>query len=292
MYRAKESGRARVALFDEEMRVRAMEQAELERALWRSLKDRELRVHYQPVVRLADHAVVGLEALLRWQHPQLGLLSPDAFIDVAEQSDLIVGLGTWVLNEVCRQTRIWRDTIPGFGRCIVWMNVSAAQFGRMDVAAVTAAALEAHQLDAKALGLEITESVFVDNTTAVRSSLHDLQELGVSIAIDDFGTGFSSLGALKRLPAQVLKIDGTFINGTDPKDSAIAAACIALAESLGLTAVAEAVETEEQRAKLIDMGYVLGQGFLFCRPVPPDHAEEFLRVHELARPRRSEAIVS
>jgi diguanylate cyclase (GGDEF)-like protein len=284
MYRAKEAGRARVELFDEDMRVQAVQRAELERALWRSAAEESLRLFYQPIVRLSDDAVVGVEALIRWQHPRLGLLAPAAFLPIAEQSDLIVNVGMWVVGEVCRQAREWRDTVPGFDSCVTWMNVSGAQFARMDVAAAIAHFLKSTGLDAGALGLEINESAFGERGDDMPITLRALHDLGVAIAIDDFGTGFSSLGSLKRVPAHVLKIDGSFVNGvgTNPEDAAIATACVALAGSLGLATVAEAVETPDQRDRLAAIGCQFGQGYCFSPALPAAQAESYLRAHVLA----------
>jgi EAL domain-containing protein (putative c-di-GMP-specific phosphodiesterase class I) len=261
------------------MRARAVQRLELERSLHHSVEEHALLLHYQPTVDLADGRVTGVEALVRWQHPTLGLLRPDLFIPIAEDSELIVTVGTWVLNEACRQAAAWRRSIPGLEDFVMWVNVSGAQLSRMDVPAAVAAALDATGLEASGLGLEITETVFIDQTESMYATFAELRALGVMVAIDDFGTGFSSLGSLKRFRADVLKIDGSFVKGIedDEEDIAIVAACIALAETLGLSTIAEAVETSGQRARLIAMGCEHAQGFLFCRPVPAEDAEAYLR---------------
>jgi diguanylate cyclase (GGDEF)-like protein len=281
MYHAKGAGRARVELFDEEMRTKSVECVELEQRLRHCTHENALRLHYQPIVRLADGAVVGVEALVRWQHPELGLLAPAAFIPIAEQSNLIVDVGTWVLDEACRQAAVWHRTIPGFEDCVVWVNVSAAQFSRMDVPGAVMNALGAAGLGASGLGLEITESVFIDESTEMAATFQRLDDLGVSIAIDDFGTGFSSLGSLKRFPARVLKVDGSFVRGLDgdPEDAPITTACVALSKSLQMTAVAEGVESANQCARLIELGYEFGQGFYFSRPLPADEIDSYLWAH-------------
>ena len=283
MYRAKEVGRARVELFDEDMRVSAVERAELERELRRTTRENGLELYYQPIVALADGAVVGVEALVRWKHPQLGMLSPTTFIPIAEQSDLIVELGAWVLGEACRQASVWR-TLPGLADCPVWVNVSAVQFSRSDVPRDAVRAMRAAGLDAGGLGLEITESVFINQTPELHGTFQELDDLGISLAIDDFGTGFSSLGSLKRFPARVLKVDGSFVSGveSDSEDAAITAACVALSEALGMTAIAEGVETAGQRDRLLDMGYEFGQGFYFSPPVPGPEVEAYLRARPVA----------
>jgi diguanylate cyclase (GGDEF)-like protein len=280
MYRAKDLGRGRIELFDEQTRTRAVERLEMERALHRGLREGEFRLYYQPTVRLSDGAVVGVEALLRWQHPELGLLTPAAFIPLAEDSELIVSLGEWVLQEACQQAAAWRAAVP-LDEFVMWVNVSGAQFARMDVPGAVAAALASTGLDASSLGLEITESVFMGDTAHLHRAFDALSDLGVVIAIDDFGTGFSSLSSLKRFPADVLKIDGYFIQGLghDPEDAAIVETCVALADALGLAVVAEQVETAEQRVILAAMGCEYGQGYYFCKPLLGPSAEAYLRQH-------------
>jgi diguanylate cyclase (GGDEF)-like protein len=280
MYRAKDLGRGRIELFDEQTRARAVERLEMERALHRGLREGEFRLYYQPTVRLSDGAVVGAEALLRWQHPELGLLAPASFITLAEDSDLIVSLGEWVLQQACQQAAAWRATIP-LEDFVIWVNVSGGQFARMDVPAAVASALAAASLPPSALGLEITESVFIGDTAHLQRAFEALADLGVFIAIDDFGTGFSSLSSLKRFPADVLKIDGYFVKGLghDAEDTAIVETCVALADALGLAVIAEQVETADQRAVLADMGCQYGQGYYFCKPLVAPSAEAYLRQH-------------
>ncbi|MEY2430282.1 MAG: hypothetical protein QOC92_7 [Acidimicrobiaceae bacterium] len=284
MYRAKEAGRARVELFDERVRLASVDRLGMERELGRAIEERSLALHYQPMVRLGDGVVVGVEALLRWHHPRLGMVLPGEFIPLAEESDLIVDVGTFALEEACRQARAWRETIPGLDELVVWVNVSGAQFNRADVPAAVARALEANGLSPSALGLEITESVFVKQTDTLRCALTKLRALGVGIAIDDFGTGFSSLGRLKDLPADVIKIDGCFVRGLGQtaQDSAIVAACVALADALDLTAVAECIETEDQLAALVAERCPYGQGYYFSAPLPADAATDYLRQHNTA----------
>jgi EAL domain-containing protein (putative c-di-GMP-specific phosphodiesterase class I)/CheY-like chemotaxis protein len=233
-------------------------------------------------MRLADEVVVGVEALLRWHHPSHGLLMPGAFIPVAEESDLIVEVGTYALQEACRQGRAWRQTtIAADEDFVIWVNVSGAQFSRMDVPATVAQILEANGLEPQSLGLEITESVFAGQTDALCVALTKLRSLGVRIAIDDFGTGFSSLGRLKDLPADVIKIDGSFVRGLGhaAQDSAIVAACVGLSDALGLTAVAECIETTEQFAALVAENCLFGQGYYFSAAVPAEDATRYIRQH-------------
>ena len=279
MYSAKESGRARVVLFDDELRRESIERLELERSLRIAVCDDSLELYYQPMIRLSDEAVVGVEALFRWNHPNFGLLQADTLIKLAEESDLIGMVGHWVLRNACRQAAEWRRTIPGLPDLKVWINVSPAQFKYRDVAQDTADALGEAQLDASAIGIEITETVFVEETRKVQDAFAALQGLGVSVAIDDFGTGYSSLGALKRFPVEILKVDGSFVKGlgSETQDTAIVAACIALGAAMGLTVVAESVETDDQAQQLAAMGCGWAQGFHFSSPLPATAASAFLR---------------
>jgi diguanylate cyclase (GGDEF)-like protein len=281
MYRAKEAGRARVELFDERARLASVQRASMERELQAAVTDGTLTLHYQPVVTLADRHVVGVEALLRWDHPTLGMVLPGEFIPLAEESSLIVDLGTFALQEACRQARAWRDTIPGLDDLTMWVNVSGAQLNRMDLCSLVAETLAVSGLPPHALGLEITESVFVQQAAPLRAALTTLRSLGVRIAIDDFGTGFSSLGRLKELPTDVIKIDGCFVHdlGNDAEDIAIVAACMALADALGLTVVAECIETTGQLAVLLDEHCHHGQGYLFSAPMRADAATRYLLRH-------------
>jgi len=282
MYRAKDSGRNRVEVFSEDVRLLAIEKLELERALQEAISGGELRLVFQPTIRLEDGRLSGLEALVRWQHPQRGLLVPATFIPIAEESDLIVGLGEWVLERACRQVAEWRASMPQLGDFVLWVNMSAGQFLRTDPAAVIARVLLETGLPARALGIEITESVFMTDTDRFGRAVADLQALGVSIAIDDFGSGFSSLGYLKRFPIDVIKIDSSFVRGIggDP-ETALVRACLALAGSLGLATVAEGVETADQAAWLARSGCQDAQGYFYSRPLEPADAEAFLVAQSL-----------
>jgi diguanylate cyclase (GGDEF)-like protein len=284
MYRAKDSGRNRVEVFSEDVRLLAIEKLELERALQQAISAGDLRLVYQPTIRLEDGRLSGLEALVRWQHPQRGVLTPATFIPIAEESDLIVALGEWVLEHACRQVATWRASMPQLGDFVLWVNMSAIQFLRTDPAAVIARVLTETGLPARALGIEITESVFMTDTDRFGRAVADLQTLGISIAIDDFGSGFSSLGYLKRFPIDVIKIDSSFVRGigADP-ETALVRACLALAGSLGLATVAEGVETADQAAWLARSGCQGAQGYFYSRPLQPADAEAFL-VAESLRP--------
>jgi predicted signal transduction protein with EAL and GGDEF domain len=279
MYRAKELGKARCELFDQSMRTRAVERLELEAGLRSALDNGELCLHYQPAVDLQRGRVVGVEALIRWEHPELGLLPPDRFIPLAEQTGLIVPIGTWVLSEACRQLDEW-------GLPDLWMavNVSPRQLASdVLVHAVTTALADAG-LEPSRLWLEITESAVIGDPEAAVAQLHRLKSLGVKLAIDDFGIGYSSLANLRELlPVDALKIDRSFVAGVgaNADDRAIVESVIGLAQSLGLDAVAEGVETPDQAAMLTDLDCSHAQGFHFAYPLEADALSELLGARAL-----------
>jgi diguanylate cyclase (GGDEF)-like protein len=270
MYRAKERGRGRVEVFDEALRTRIMERLELENGLRRALQRDELRVYYQPEVSLSQERMIAVEALVRWEHPRRGLLQPDAFVPLAEETGLIVAIGEWVLNEACRQVATWRRNGVEIDLSV---NVSARQLAQPDIVDVVRATLEASGLPAESLCLEITESAFMRDPDAALATLTLVKELGVKIALDDFGVGFSSLAQLKRmLPLHALKVDRSFISGLadDERNSAIVAAVVLMATTLGVTAIAEGVETEAQALQARALGCDVSQGYFFTAPEPPE----------------------
>lgn len=279
MYRAKENGKARYELFDHEMRARAMERLAMENALHRALERIEFRVFYQPEVDLETGAVRGVEALLRWQHPQRGLVSPCDFVPLAEETGLIVPVGAWVLEEACRQAQSWRERYPHQASLGVAVNLSGRQFAQPDLLELVEKVLASTGLDASALCLEMTETVLIENSEQTLSVLAGLRRLGVRTGIDDFGTGYSSLSYLKSFDVDVLKVDRSFVNGLTPggHDSAILAAVARLADALDLTVVAEGVETREQLAELRNLGFKSAQGYHFARPGPADAIGELLQ---------------
>ncbi len=274
MYRAKDLGRGRTAVVDADIRARASARLEAITGLRRALSEGELRLVYQPIVDLADEQLLGFEALVRWQHPERGLLTPAAFIADAEETGLIVPLGEWVLRTALQQSARWATLSAVPAPPLMSVNLSARQLEEPDFPGVVAACLEASAFPAAALTLEITETVVMQDVAQNVEHLQALRELGVNLSIDDFGTGYSSLVYLKRLPVTTLKIDREFVDGLgrDPDDSAIVAAVIALARALGLHVVAEGVETPRQLLELCRLGCDAAQGYLFSRPVPAEQA--------------------
>jgi len=278
MYQAKARGRSRHEVFDSRLRTRALDRLEVESALRRALVRHELRVHYQPVFDLATGGVTGVEALLRWEHPQRGLLLPAEFLRVAEESGLVVPVGSWVMRQACRQIQRLRVEVPGYDKLQVAVNLSARQIGHPYLVDELAKVLADTNVGPDTLVLEITESVLMDDVPANGETLRRLKDLGVRLAIDDFGTGYSSLAYLRRFPVDVLKVDRSFVSGlgVDPEDAAITNAVITLSHTLGLVAIAEGVESPLQRDELIRLGCDQAQGFLLGRPMNPADLADFL----------------
>ena len=275
MYRAKELGRARYEVFDQGLARRARRRLDVDAELRTALERGELELHFQPEIDVVDDRVVGMEALVRWQHPQRGLLLPGEFIDVAEESDLILSLGVWVLREACTIGGDWASHY-GEDAPEISVNVSARQLHDPDFLADTRRVLDETGLPPRLLRMEITESVLADSI--VPEVLAELQLMGVSIAIDDFGTGYSSLSYLDRLPVDVIKIDRSFLAPVLTADdrAPVVEATLAMARSLGLRVVAEGVETPSHVSLLLRLGCHRGQGFFFGRPAPATAAERFI----------------
>jgi diguanylate cyclase (GGDEF)-like protein len=283
MYDAKAQGKNTCSIFRADMERASRARMRLETDLRHAIARGELRLLYQPIVDLKQHRMVGVEALLRWLHPEFGLVPPSEFIAVAESSGLIVDIGQWVLHTACRQARAWREA--GFGGLHVAVNVSARQI-RRGLHAQVEEALAATGGDPGSLEIEITEHSMVEDIESNVAELAALGELGIQVAVDDFGTGLSSLAYLKRLPINKLKIDRTFVKDLpqDADDAAIARAIVSMARSLGLTVVAEGVETEAQRDFLSAQGCDCAQGFLYSRPVDADAITELLQRHRRLGP--------
>jgi len=281
MYRAKTMGKAQHQIFDVGMHAAVSSLLELEADLRRAIQNEEFQVHYQPLISLANGAVMGTEALLRWQHPKRGLLPPSAFITILEETGMIIPVGEWVLRTACKQNKAWQDA--GFPHLRVAVNFSARQFQIRNLAELIRSVLAETGMPAETLEVEITESTALKDTILTLETLDQLHALGVNISLDDFGTGYSALGYLNRYPFQTLKADRTFISDIpgDSKDTAITAAIIAMAHSLKLRVVAEGVETVEQLDFLRSNNCDEVQGFLFSRPVPPDELANLLQKKEL-----------
>jgi diguanylate cyclase (GGDEF)-like protein/PAS domain S-box-containing protein len=268
MYRAKDQGRNRCEVFDGAMRTRVMERLRVESELRGVIKRDELTLHYQPIVSVTDGSVVGLEALVRWEHPQRGVVAPADFIPLAEESGLIVAIGAWVLEEACRQTARWQEAHPRSPPVQVFVNVSERQL-TPDFIDTVSNALEQSGLDPTRLVLEITESVVVESPQSA-DLLRALRKRGVQLALDDFGTGYSSLAYLTRFPLDILKIDRSLLANLGQGEQAfkVAAAAIEMGRALGMTVIGEGVETTEQLAHLQELDCPFAQGYLFAKPQP------------------------
>ena len=269
MYEAKKEGKAGCKVFNSGMYTKALRRLEMENDLRRAIERGELRVYYQPKVLLSTGRIIGMEALVRWEHPERGLVLPDEFIPLAEETGLIVPLGQWVLRETCRQAREWQEQYPTASWLATSVNLSVKQFRVPNLVQNLKDTLREHGLDPRCLQLEITESVVAYDVEYAVSVLRKLKGLGVRLAIDDFGTGYSSLVSLQRFPFDDLKIDGGFVAGLreNSQDEAIAGLVIDLAHALGMRAIAEGVETVEQLARLRGMGCDQGQGSYFWKPL-------------------------
>jgi diguanylate cyclase (GGDEF)-like protein/PAS domain S-box-containing protein len=282
LYRAKSAGGDLFVVFDEAMNAQALDRLDLESDLRHALEQDELRLHYQAEVDLAIARIVGVEALVRWDHPRRGLLPPAHFIPLAEEIGLILPIGQWVLDEACRQARVWFDALPAGRRPIMSVNLSVREFQQPDIADRVGRSLASAGLPPGMLRLEITESMILDPSARAEALIASLHERGVRIALDDFGTGYSSLSAIRRLPVDTLKIDRSFIAGVheSPSDVAIAEAIVRLAHALGMDVVAEGIESDLQRRPLQAIGVDRGQGFHFGRPVPGAEMQALLLAGE------------
>ncbi len=277
MYAAKNSGKGRCEVFQPHHHAAQLQREQLRADLHQALDRREFALHYQPIVDIASGRTTGFEALLRWQHPQRGLVPPGDFIALAEQDGLIVPIGGWVVVEACRQAARWQRRHPG--RALqVSVNVSARQFQDVDLVRGVAAAVQASGVRAGTLTLEITESLLVHDGAGTIGKLQQLRELGVRIAVDDFGTGYSPLSYLRRFPLDVLKVDKSFIDDvhTRQEDRAVTAAIVQLGRTLGLQVIAEGIELPEQVSRLTELGCPSGQGYFFARPLTSAAAEALL----------------
>lgn len=286
MYRAKQMGRNGYQYFTAHMNAQIVERVQLDRGLRMALERKELYLEYQPQCDLRTGRIVGVEALMRWRHPELGTVSPASFIPIAEESGLIVPIGEWAMREACHQNRAWQHA--GIPPLVMAVNLSARQFRDKNLEEMVPRVLREADLDARWLELELTEGIVMDNTEAMIATMHSLKTIGVRLSLDDFGTGYSNLGYLKRFPLDTLKIDRSFISGirTDNEEAIIAATIIVLGHNLRLSVIAEGVETAEQRDLLCTMGCDVMQGDLFSRPLSAAAMTEFLQLqfHSLSAP--------
>ncbi len=291
LHRAKDAGRAQYQIFDPEMNVRALERLALESSLRQAIARGELRVHYQPKLRLSTRRIMGFEALVRWEHPQQGLIFPNDFMPLAEEAGIALDIGQWVLRQACRQARQWPTRHPLGLPLEVSVNLSSRQFEQPNLVSRVAGALHETGLDAAHLKLEITESVVLADTPETQHTLRELKRIGVLLSMDDFGTGPAALSYVRRFPVDNLKIDRSFVSslGRDAEtdiaameDSAIVSAIIGLAKTLGMVVTAEGIETEAQAARLQEMGCDLGQGYLFSAPLSSDEVNTL--IEQIATP--------
>jgi EAL domain-containing protein (putative c-di-GMP-specific phosphodiesterase class I) len=275
LYRAKEQGRNNYQYYYPNLNASAHERLTLETGLRQALERKEFLLHYQPQVDLATGRITGLEALLRWQRPEQGLVPPAKFIPLAEETGLIIPIGEWVLRTACAQGKAWQT--GGFHDIRVTVNISGRQFQQKNLTETVKAILKETGLDHHCLGLELTESVLQNAETTI-AVLRELTEIGIDISIDDFGTGYSSLSYLKRFPIRTLKIDQSFVRNltTNPDDPMIIKAIISLAHSMRLKTIAEGVETEDQLRFLQSLQCDGMQGYLFSRPLPAEEITQLL----------------
>jgi EAL domain-containing protein (putative c-di-GMP-specific phosphodiesterase class I) len=287
MYRAKQQGKGRVALYDPSMAERAWQRLELESELRRALDVGELRLLYQPIVDFRTGRIAAMEALVRWAHPARGLVAPDAFIPLAEESGLVVPLGRWVLREACRQAAGWvtRSSDPGPA---VSVNHSPRQFLAPAHLEDVAEALRETRLSPSRLELEVTEATAMENALESIETMRALRALGVRLAVDDFGVGYAGLGYLRQCPVDGVKVDRSFVAGYDHDklDRATVRSVLAFAEAVGLEVTAEGIETEEQWAQMRQLGCHRGQGFWFAPPLPAEELPELLATGQLRVPAR------
>ena len=281
LYTAKNSGRGTCRVFHPDMRASAVERLWMENELRQAIDRAELSLVYQPIFHLGTGKMIEVEALLRWQHPQRGMILPEDFISIAEETGLIFPLGRWALQQACRQMKQWQTEIPEFAGLSVGVNVSCRQFARRDTLDTVRRVLNETGLEAQYLKLEITETAVIKDAASAIAELTALRDIGVQFHLDDFGTGYSSLGSLHQMPIEALKIDRSFIQdmSSDQMGASIVQAIIALANSLNMQVIAEGVESQAQLANLLRMGCNYAQGYLFAKPLAPADLVAFARKH-------------
>ena len=279
MYRAKEHGRSRFEVFDPAMHTAAMDRLRMEMDLRRAIERDQLLLHYQPVFSLSTGGVVAVEALIRWQHPDRGLIPPLDFIPIAERTGLIGDIGNWVITRACEQLKCWERDFGYAAPQSVWINVSPKQFAQRNLADQVGELFTSIGFEPRRIKFEITESIMLEDIELATRTLGELRRLGVQVFMDDFGTGYSSLTYLGRLPLDGIKVDRSFVSqmGTDMRQAQLVGTIITLIRNLGLEPIAEGVETDQQARLLREMGCAFAQGFVFCRPVPPREIDDLLR---------------
>ena len=275
MYRAKEGGKARHEIFNEQMYIEAIKRLELENDLRQALKTKEFALFYQPIIRLIDGKIAGFEALVRWQHPSKGLIPPNDFIPIAEETGLIIPLGEWILNQACHQLNIWQNKFPDIPNIKISINLTVNQLKNSDFLATLDRILYQNKISGSNLKLEITESMLMQDTEDMMHLLSQLKTRKIQLCIDDFGKGFSSLSYLPRFPIDILKIDRSFVSfmDSDENNFEVVRTIISLAHSLGMKVVSEGIEKVTQLQQLQSLGSEFGQGFLFSRPLNAESAE-------------------
>jgi len=275
MFRAKENGRHCFQFYKPEMSVNAMERLDLENSLKSAFENDEFVIHYLPIIDIHKNEVAGVEALLRWQHPDKGMIQPSDFISVAEDCGLIVAIGEWLINSVCKQLQIWKNA--GLDNQNVTINLAPRQFREQDIVSIFVQALAENNLDGTSISIDITERTLIDNVGEVEKALNKLRDLGIKVYLDDFGTGYASLAYLKEFPVDVVKIDRDFISGIPDnlEDTAIIEAIAGLTRGLKLGLLAEGVENERQLNVLKSIGCQYAQGFYWSKAIPGDEYEQF-----------------
>jgi diguanylate cyclase (GGDEF)-like protein len=283
MFRAKEEGRGTFQFYKPEMSVNAMEKLDLENSIRRAVDNNELVIHYLPTVDIHKNEVAGVEALLRWQHPEKGIISPKDFLQVAEECGLIVPIGEWMIETICKQLRVWKDA--GMEAQNVSVNLAPQQFKESDVVGQLSQKMAEHGIDGSEITIEVTEKTLIENEGEIETGLSKLHQMGMTIALDDFGTGFASLAYLKDFPIDIVKIDGIFVGGIpdSEEDTAVVNAIAGLTRGLKLRLLAEGVENERQLNMLKGLGCQLGQGYYWSKALPADQYEQFYlnRVYNL-----------
>jgi len=275
LYRAKELGKARYEIFNQQMYLDAMRRLELENELREAIANQELVLHYQPIVSLNNLELTGFEALVRWQHPTQGIISPGEFISLAEETGLIIPLGKWVMYQACKQLKTWRDRLPSAKSLTMSINVAGEQLHDPDFLKIIDRIIAQTQVESKHLKLEITESMLIEDTEQLIEVLQQIKNRQIQLSIDDFGTGYSSLSYLPQFPIDILKIDRSFVNAmnTEQQNLEIVKTIISLAQVLNMQIIAEGIETDVQSSTLESLQVEFGQGFLFSKPLTSEQAE-------------------